>query len=164
MTSTATIGAVSPSGRAAPKAVAFVRCQATHVFAETSLKTRMPAEEEVCYIFGPCPACPPPISFPHDAAQRICPLCGGPFAIRENGTYFCPLEACWFARSVLETDTLESLDVWSRAYENLTNTYFLGKKPETVPTIEGLDGITCEEFMAAEALLTLRYGPIGNGK
>lgn len=155
MASTAIDGVTFPVRARLPKAAVFLRCQASHVFAVRPLKTDVPAENEVCYIFGPCPTCIPNSVFPHAAAPRTCPFCNQAMVLNRNGRYSCSIMACWFSRAGVETGTPEAVKVWATAYQNETNVYFFGRTKTPV---------TDRDVEAAKTLLSMSRAPAGNGK
>lgn len=167
MSSHATNGIIFPSPAHYPKAAVFLRCQASHVFALTSLKTdTAPAEEEVCHIFGPCPACLPTSVYPHAGAPHYCPFCNRAMVHNNDGTYFCCTDVCWLSRCVAETGTDAAVKIWARMYQNQTNAHCFGyeKKCIRVYDADAPFYSTDADTEAPQILVSMSKGPAGNGK
>jgi hypothetical protein len=116
----------------------------------------------MAHIFGPCPRCRATTVYPHTIAGHMCAFCNRQMAYNDDGTLTCRTEACWFSRTKAETSTEHAVKLWARVYRDQANAYIFGNERETTRTADYLENMTDADLRAAQALMNISKGVLGN--
>lgn len=152
-----------PSNGYMPKAAIFLRCTQSHVFSFTGLADgTIPADDDICYIFGPCPKCPLTSVYPFASAPRKCPFCDeqmGASPYGQGSGFKCQTDTCWLSHSVDETGTPSAVKLWATALKATGGWCFYGTRDDSpVGKADTQLVVNVEDAEAAHILLNMMHG------
>jgi len=116
-----------PFNRVLPKAVVFLRCQDSHVFALPSQLASLSAAEDshaIARVMAPCPQCVSDKATTEVFANRKCAFCMVVMPRMSDGRYVCLTQPCWFARCHVDRGSDKAMAAWKEVWRTMGNRYF----------------------------------------